>query len=112
VRRTTWEKLGGLDEDLKVAWNDIDFCLRVRANGEFVTYTPRAELLHYESVSRGTDQSGASYTRFMEEILIMRDRWGFEIARDPYYNPNLSLSHAMFELAYPPRVSPWYTGIE
>lgn len=112
VRRTTWEKLGGLDEELKVAWNDIDFCLRVRANGETVTYTPLAELLHYESVSRGTDQSGPSYNRFMEEILIMRDRWGFEIARDPYYNPNLSLSHAMFELAYPPRVSPWYTGIE
>ncbi len=95
-----------------MAWNDIDFCLRVRANGEMVTYTPLAELLHYESVSRGTDQSGPSYNRFMEEILIMRDRWGFEIARDPYYNPNLSLSHAMFELAYPPRVSPWYTGIE
>ena len=112
VRRTTWDRLGGFDEDLRVAWNDIDFCLRVRAGGEQVTYTPRAQLIHHESLSRGSDQSGPAFARFMEEIQQMRDRWGLEILRDPYYNPNLSLGHAMFELAYPPRVSPWYTGIE
>jgi len=112
VRRSTWEELGGLDEELRVAWNDIDFCLRVQDSGLMVTYTPLAQLVHYESVSRGSDQEGEKYVRFIREITTMRDRWGLEIARDPYYNPNLSLSHGLFELAYPPRTTPWYTGIE
>jgi GT2 family glycosyltransferase len=112
VRRDSWDALGGLDETLRVAWNDIDFCLRLRERGETVTYTPRATLVHYESVSRGHDQSGAKFARFMEEVGVMRDRWGAEIAADPYYNPNLALNHGAFELAYPPRVSPFYTGIE
>ncbi|HEV2427227.1 MAG TPA: glycosyltransferase family 2 protein [Acidimicrobiales bacterium] len=112
VRRATWERLGGLDEGLKVAFNDIDFCLRVGATGERVTYTPLAELVHHESASRGDDQTGERFVRFMGEVLWMRDRWGGEILHDPYYNPNLARGHRLFELAYPPRVSPWYTGIE
>ena len=112
VRRTTWEHLGGLDETLEVAWNDIDFCLRIRAAGEQVTYTPLAELFHFESVSRGLDNSGPKFQRSMREIAIVRDRWGLEIIKDPYYNPNLSFGHAMFQESFPPRVSPWYTGIE
>ncbi|MFI5035497.1 MAG: glycosyltransferase family 2 protein [Acidimicrobiales bacterium] len=112
VRRATWDRLGGLDESLRVAFNDIDFCLRVQAGGERVTYTPRAELVHHESASRGDDQSGPNFARFMREVLWMRDRWGLQILHDPYYNPNLARGHRLFELAYPPRVSPWYTGIE
>ena len=112
VHRHIWESVGGLDENLKVAFNDIDFCLRVQAAGHKVTYTPLAQLLHYESVSRGSDQHGEKYVRFINEVLTVRDRWGLEIARDPYYNPNLSLNHGLFQLAYPPRTSPWYTGIE
>ncbi|MDH2903107.1 MAG: glycosyltransferase [Actinomycetota bacterium] len=112
VHRHVWESVGGLDENLKVAFNDIDFCLRVQAAGHKVTYTPLAQLLHYESVSRGSDQHGEKYIRFINEVLTVRDRWGLEIARDPYYNPNLSLNHGLFQLAYPPRTSPWYTGIE
>ncbi len=112
VRRETWDEVGGLDEGLRVAFNDIDFCLRVRERGLAVTYTPLAELIHHESISRGTDQTGPNFVRFMGEVLWMRDRWGLEILHDPYYNPNLSRGHALFELAYPPRVSPWYTGIE
>jgi len=112
VHRHIWESVGGLDENLKVAFNDIDFCLRVQASGFKVTYTPLAQLLHYESVSRGSDQDGEKYVRFINEVLTVRDRWGLEIARDPYYNPNLSLNHGLFQLAYPPRTSPWYTGIE
>ena len=112
VHRHIWESVGGLDENLKVAFNDIDFCLRVQAAGYKVTYTPLAQLLHYESVSRGSDQHGEKYVRFINEVLTVRDRWGLEIARDPYYNPNLSLNHGLFQLAYPPRTSPWYTGIE
>ena len=112
VRRSTWDEVGGLDEALQVAFNDIDFCLRVQRTGLKVTYTPHAQLVHYESVSRGLDTEGEKYRRFMREILMIRDRWGLEIARDPYYNPNLALQHGAFQLAYPPRTSPWYTGIE
>ncbi len=112
VRRATWERLGGLDEELKVAFNDIDFCLRVGEAGERVTYTPLAELVHHESASRGDDQTGERFVRFMGEVLWMRDRWGGAILHDPYYNPNLARGHRLYELAYPPRVSPWYTGIE
>jgi len=112
VRRETWERCGGMDENLRVAFNDIDLCLRIQEGGERVTYTPRAELVHHESVSRGDDQSGPNFVRFMSEVLWMRDRWGLQILHDPYYNPNLARGHRLFELAYPPRVSPWYTGIE
>jgi glycosyltransferase involved in cell wall biosynthesis len=112
LRRATWLRHGGMDESLEVAFNDIDLCLRIREAGEQVTYTPRAELVHHESLSRGDDQSGASFVRFMGEVLWMRDRWGLQILHDPYYNPNLARGHRLFELAYPPRVSPWYTGIE
>ncbi len=112
VRRDTFEKVGGLDETLKVAFNDIDFCLKIQATGLKVTYTPLATLIHHESVSRGSDQHGEKYQRFIGELVTVRDRWGFEIARDPYYNPNLSFHHGLFHLAYPPRVTPWYTGIE
>ena len=106
----TWERVGGTRRELKVAFNDIDFCLRISENGERVSYTPRAELVHYESASRGDDQSGQNFARFMGEVLWMRDRWGLQILHDPYYNPNLARGHRLFELAYPPRVSPWYTG--
>ncbi|MDE3064198.1 MAG: glycosyltransferase family 2 protein [Acidobacteriota bacterium] len=112
IRRATWERAAGMDESLEVAFNDIDLCLRIIEGGERVTYTPRAELVHHESLSRGDDQSGPNFVRFMGEVLWMRDRWGLQILHDPYYNPNLARGHRLFELAYPPRVSPWYTGIE
>lgn len=112
VRRSIWDEVGGLDETFAVGFNDIDFCLRVRAAGHQVAYTPLAQLIHYESVSRGVDHIGPKFERFTREIAMMRDRWGLEIFRDPYYNPNLAFGHAMFTEAFPPRVSPWYTGIE
>ncbi len=112
VRREVWEELGGLDEHFQVAWNDVDFCLRVRRAGHQVAYTPRAELVHYESVSRGLDVEGPAFLRSIGEIRTMRERWGYEILRDRYYNPNLSFGQDIFHLAWPPRVSPWYTGIE
>jgi glycosyltransferase involved in cell wall biosynthesis len=112
VRRATWDAVGGLDESLQVAFNDVDFCLKVQRTGLTVSYTPHAQLVHYESVSRGLDIVDDKYRRFMSEVLTVRDRWGLEIARDPYYNPNLSLNHGVWELAYPPRCSPWYTGVE
>ena len=112
VRRSTWERLGGLEEFFQVAWNDIDFCLRIRESGEYVAYTPLAELIHYESVSRGLDESGPALKRYAKEVVEMRARWLDRIVVDPYYNPNLSLNRPLWEPAYPPRVSPGYTGIE
>ena len=112
VRRETWEALEGLDERFQVAFNDIDFCLRVQRSGLKCSYTPHAQLVHYESVSRGLDIEGAKLIRFWGEVARMRALWGLEIARDPYYNPNLALQNGLFELAYPPRTSPFYTGIE
>lgn len=84
VRRETFDELGGFDENLAVAYNDIDFCLRLRERGYLIVYTPFAELLHHESVSRGRSTDKV-------EARIMVDRWGDYIKDgDPYSNPNLS----------------------
>ena len=112
VRRATWERLGGLDEELEVAFNDIDFCLR---SARPASASPTRRAPSSSTTSRraaATTRRGRDFVRFMGEVLWMRDRWGVEILHDPYYNPNLARGHRLFELAYPPRVSPWYTGIE
>ncbi len=107
VRKETWDDVGGFDERFAVAFNDIDFCLRVRESGSSVLFTPYAELIHHESVTRGIDTDDGKFERFVEEIREMRVRWPEQIAADPYYNPNLSLNYPLFEVAFPPRISPW-----
>ncbi|MBC7372803.1 MAG: glycosyltransferase, partial [Frankiales bacterium] len=99
----------GLDEvDLSVAFNDVDFCLKVRGTGARVVYTPHAELYHLESASRGLEESPAQIARFNRESAVMRDRWGSWLRDDPAYNPNLSDVREDFSLAAPPRVlKPW-----
>jgi GT2 family glycosyltransferase len=86
VPRRVFEDLGGFDEDLRVAFNDVDFCLRLRARGQLVVWTPFATLLHFESASRKALHPP-------EDEALMRDRWATAIADDPYYNPNLTLDH-------------------
>lgn len=103
VRRDHYERIGGLDERLQVAFNDIDFCLRLRALGLRNVWTPFAELVHHESATRGRDEDGERRQRFLAEIAFMEARWGEALQRDPAYNPNLSLSGRGFELADPPR---------
>ena len=107
VRREVWDQVGGLDEtNLPVAFNDVDFCLRLRAAGWEVVWTPYAELLHHESISRGPDDQGPRAEAFAREVTYMEQRWGFEgLRNDPYYNPNLSLDAEDFSLAWPPRAS-------
>jgi GT2 family glycosyltransferase len=79
-----WD-LGGLDEQLRVAFNDVDFCLRARRKGYQIVYTPYARLYHYESASRGSLHP-------MEDEQFFRDRWGNPGEYvDPYYNPNLDI---------------------
>jgi GT2 family glycosyltransferase len=106
VRRAAWEELGGLDEEhLPVAFNDIDFCLRLSAHGWRVVFTPFAELIHHESASRGPDTHGPAAARLAVESRFMHGRWGELLRHDPYYNPNLTLISEDSALAWPPRVS-------
>lgn len=110
TRTEVFHGLGGLNSsDLAVAFNDVDYCLRVRAEGLRVIWTPLAELYHHESVSRGDDESGEAAVRFSGEAAWMRERWGASlIDDDPFYNPNLTLDRTDLMLAYPPRVArPW-----
>jgi GT2 family glycosyltransferase len=103
VRREVFEEVGGLDETLAVAFNDIDFCLKVRARGYRNVWTPFAELYHHESASRGKEDTDEKMARFNAEARLMQDRWGDGLRNDPAYNPNLSLQSHSFELAFPPR---------
>jgi glycosyltransferase involved in cell wall biosynthesis len=103
VRRETYQQVGGLDTELQVAFNDIDFCLRLGQHGYANIWTPFAELYHHESASRGPDKSPEKYARFAREVAFMRSRWGAQLDSDPAYNPNLTLSGEPFSLAFPPR---------
>lgn len=103
VRREVYEEVGGLDESLRVAFNDIDFCLRVRAAGYRNLWTPFAELYHHESATRGYEDSPEKKQRFLSEVDFMMNRWGAELAADPAYSPNFTLSGKPFELAFAPR---------
>ena len=109
VRRNAYLEAGGFDEThLKIAFNDVDFCLRLRQRGYRIVYTPYAELYHAESASRGLEDTVAKNSRFEAEIKYMHDTWGDALRQDPAYNPNLSLDSAGFTLAFPPRVAfPW-----
>ncbi len=103
VRKAAFDAVGGFDETLAVAYNDVDLCLRLGARGLRNVWTPFAELYHLESVSRGDDLQGASRERFLAESRLMRERWQGLLDADPYYNPNLSLTRADLALASPPR---------
>jgi GT2 family glycosyltransferase len=105
VRRELYLKMGGLDEiNLAVAFNDVDFCLRLREAGYSNIYAPYAELYHHESVSRGPDNSPEKVLRLQREEAWMWERWGDILRNDPAYNPNLSLEFSDFSYAWPPRV--------
>lgn len=112
IRRTVFDNVGGLDADnLAVAFNDVDLCMRVRAAGYRVVWTPFAVLEHHESKSRGSDLIGAKAERFRVETRFMRAKWGSQLLRDPFFNPNLSLDSTAPALASPPRVrKPWQTA--
>ncbi|KXS55224.1 MAG: family 2 glycosyl transferase [Marinobacter sp. T13-3] len=107
--RSLYQELGGLDEEnLAVAFNDVDFCLRIREAGYRVVYTPYAELYHYESVSRGKDDDPVKKARAEREVAYMRARWADVIERDPFYNPNLNYAKPDFTLGKYPRIDwPW-----
>lgn len=93
VKRSVYEEAGGLEEKLQVAFNDVDFCLRVRKAGYLVVFDPYVELYHYESKTRGSENTKEKVRRFQSEIEYMRSHW-LELLKkgDPMYNPNLTLT--------------------
>ena len=99
VKRSAFDQVGGLTEELAVAFNDIDFCMKLRSAGYLIVYNPYAELYHYESKSRGLEDTPEKVARFNKEIQIFERRWP-DIMRDgdPYYNPNLTLKSQDFSL--------------
>ena len=98
VRRDVFDEVNGLDEQIAVAFNDVDLCLRIRAAGYRNIWTPFAELIHHESASRGYEDNPEKIARFQREIRFMRDRWGATLETDPYYNPNLSMQTGDYTL--------------
>jgi Predicted glycosyltransferases len=105
VRKEVFEQVGGLDEqNLKIAFNDVDFCLKVREAGYRNIWTPYAELFHHESISRGAEDTPEKAARFEKEVLFMKNKWGTMLSEDKYYNRNLTNIHEDFSLAWPPRV--------
>jgi glycosyltransferase involved in cell wall biosynthesis len=99
--RARFEQLGGFAPDLPVAFNDIDYCLRLRAEGRLVVYTPLAELVHHESRTRGHTDDAVELPRFLE-------RWAETIAAgDPYHNPNLSYWRPWCPLSSPEEDERW-----
>lgn len=98
VRAEVYDALNGLDEEFTVAFNDVDFCLRIREAGWRIVWTPYAELYHYESKSRGSDEvDPVKKARFDAERARLYARHGREnILHDPYYNPSLSLDYEDF----------------
>lgn len=99
VRKSVYDEVKGLDEDYRVAFNDIDFCLKVRKAGYLVAYNPYAQFYHYESKSRGLEDSADKVARFQQEIALFGSHWEDILEHgDPYYNPNLTLDKADFSL--------------
>lgn len=109
VRRDVWDEAGGMDEEFAVAFNDVDLCMKIRRAGYLIVWTPHAELYHYESLSRGKDDTPEKQARFDLEVALFRRKWGAELAAgDPYYNPNLTLAKSDFSLRYTRQQRPVY----
>lgn len=99
TKKSVFEQVGGMDADLQIAYNDIDYCLKVRRSGKLVVYNPFAMLHHYEYKSRGTENTAEKLARYHREVDRFTSRWADMIsAGDPYYNPNLTRRYQDFSL--------------
>ena len=101
VRKEVFDAVGGFTEELAVAFNDIDLCMKIRSSGHLIVYNPFAELYHYESKSRGLENTPEKKSRFGKELKYFQKKWP-EILRDgdPYYSPNLSMITQDFSLRH------------
>ena len=104
-----WHQLGGLDEELAVAFNDVDFCMRLRHElNQRILWVADAQLYHHESVSRGAEDDPVKVARFNAEVDLALGRWADRLSNDPAYSPNLTLEGDSFTLAREPRLTtPW-----
>jgi GT2 family glycosyltransferase len=98
VRRELYDQVGGMDEEFLVAFNDVDFCLKLRRAGYRNVFLPHVVLLHHESRSRGYDTKPGQLARFVRECELMEERWNVATHDDPYYNKNLSLRYDDFSI--------------
>lgn len=99
TKKSVFEEAGGMDPKLQIAYNDIDYCLKVRRIGKLVVYNPFAMLHHYEYKSRGTENTAQKLARYHQEVDLFTTRWADLIsAGDPYYNPNLTRRYQDFSL--------------
>ncbi len=99
VKKSVYFEVGGLDENYAVAFNDVDFCMSIRKAGYLIVFTPFAELYHYESKSRGVEDTPEKRARFNSEVFRFQEKWMQELkSGDPYYNPNLTLNSEDFRL--------------
>ena len=99
VKKSAFDAVGGLSEELAVAFNDIDFCMKLRKAGYLIVYNPYAELYHYESKSRGLEDTPEKVARFNKEVATFEKKWPDILKKgDPYYNPNLTLKSQDFSL--------------
>jgi len=99
IKRSIFEKIDGLDENLQVAFNDIDLCMKVRKLKYLIVFTPYAKLMHYESKTRGSEDTPEKIKRFESEMDVFKSKWKDELDRgDPYYNINLRLDKVNFEI--------------
>jgi glycosyltransferase involved in cell wall biosynthesis len=108
VRKSTYNEVNGLDENnLTVAFNDVDFCIRLIKAGYKNVWTPYAVLYHHESATRGQDIAPEKRARFEREVKFMMDTWAADLIDDPAYNPNLNLDFPDFSLSTKPRLGKW-----
>ena len=91
VKRSVYEEVGGLEDEFQVAFNDVDFCLKVRKAGYLIVYDADVKLFHYESKSRGMEDTTERFIRFGNEMMLLNSKWDIlSTFIDPYYNPNFS----------------------
>jgi glycosyltransferase involved in cell wall biosynthesis len=108
IRKSDFLAAGGFEPELRVAYNDVDLCLKIRAMGLKILVDPDITLIHKESRTRGSDKQGARSIRLDEEARWMRTRWSAQLDHDPYFSPNLDLGRVDFAFAPEPRVAwPW-----
>jgi GT2 family glycosyltransferase len=101
VHRKVYEEFGGLDEkEFPVAFNDVDFCLRLKSRGYRIVLVNEARLIHHESVSRGNDLEPANLARFRKELTALQSRWKTESFRDPHFSPLFSKTSEQCLLAF------------
>ncbi|MCB2312010.1 glycosyltransferase [Clostridium tagluense] len=99
MKKSIFNEINGFDETFEVAFNDVDLCMRIRKSGYLIVWTPYAEAYHYESISRGNEDTPEKQARFNGEVARFKNRWKEELQKgDPYYNINLTLDREDFSL--------------